>query len=102
MLDKVADHFLGNHQISEKQNSSIKELAAATSGVVNKNNVVDFSNDVFETHNTGPSVVSKRNEACDGKSSKKNVGFAVPFSGCGYHNSLSCVCSCNFLILFSS
>ncbi|KNA22480.1 hypothetical protein SOVF_033850 isoform A [Spinacia oleracea] len=77
MLDKVADHFLGNHQISEKQNSSIKELAAATSGVVNKNNVVDFSNDVFETHNTGPSVVSKRNEACDGKSSKKNVDQRV-------------------------
>lgn len=64
-LVKLADHFLGNHQTSEKQNSSFKESTAATSGEATKNADIDLSNDYFEMHNLGLSVLSKRNEACN-------------------------------------
>ncbi|KMT06246.1 hypothetical protein BVRB_7g161720 [Beta vulgaris subsp. vulgaris] len=63
-LEKLVDHMLSEHQTSDKQNSSLKESTAATSGEANKNSDIDFHNDAFEMQNLVSSVFSKRIEAC--------------------------------------
>lgn len=89
-LEKLVDHMLSEHQTSDKQNSSLKESTAATSGEANKNSDIDFHNDAFEMQNLVSSVFSKRIEACVDSTltNMKNVviflifweknGFALP------------------------
>ncbi|XP_021774528.1 TSL-kinase interacting protein 1-like isoform X3 [Chenopodium quinoa] len=64
-LEILADHFLGDQQILETKKRALKESAVATSGEANKNADVELSNDIFEMHNLGSSVLSKKNEPCD-------------------------------------
>ncbi|XP_021760120.1 TSL-kinase interacting protein 1-like isoform X1 [Chenopodium quinoa] len=64
-LEKLAVHFLGDQQTLEKQKRALKESAVATFGEANKNADVELSNDIFEMHNLGSSVLSKKYEPCD-------------------------------------
>uniref|UniRef100_A0A803NDM7 TSL-kinase interacting protein 1 n=1 Tax=Chenopodium quinoa TaxID=63459 RepID=A0A803NDM7_CHEQI len=53
------------YQTLEKQKRALKESAVATFGEANKNADVELSNDIFEMHNLGSSVLSKKYEPCD-------------------------------------